>query len=526
MFYNGMDAGGTERIGIALINNSDPYNPIENPNNPLYGPSYCRVNSVVYDPVADVYNIYYTLQGLPTAVYLMTCPTGSDGYTNLTTANLVQYAGNPTLPNAGTGRTDETSVGEFAVERVDATHWYGYYTYAINSNGLPIGIRLATSSDGKTWTKVTSSDLIAAIAGDFYEHHQVFVVNGVYILAVEHGLNAGGRWTIQLFYSTAPDLSAGQWTPLDPATINQLGWPGYTSSLYNVATPCFVLINGAWYLYYTATSGPVLNYNSSNWALYAVNCTKPVSAGSATLYIPRQNAVSSLLSNLVGYWQFENTNWFDQVQGINMTGFGTPTPTTTTGVIGNAAALISSDTQYLGHANEARIEPAGKDFTWAGWVKLTDKVTTYIASGIHNNLSSSASEWFVGYNSGTDQFFIQVYYGAGSSASVSASTFGSPTAGTWYFIRAWIDHTANTLNISVNNSAANSTAFSSSLNSGQSTSFTFGGSQDGSHAINGTVDEAGLWISSVGGGAVLTTAQAAALYNGGVGATWPFTGVP
>ena len=105
-----------------------------------------RLDSVIYNETLDEYWIYYT-GGIGNAINLATCPAGKDGYSEVATANIKRYEGNPVLTPEGQGRDDGDCVSQGAVFRENGL-WYLFYSYRNETKTLP-GIRLATSRDGK-----------------------------------------------------------------------------------------------------------------------------------------------------------------------------------------------------------------------------------------------------------------------------------------------------------------------------------------------------------------------------------------
>ena len=71
--------------------------------------------------------------------------------------------------------------------------WYMFYSYRNESKTLP-GIRLATSRDGKRWTKIAGPDLLTSAPEQRYiEWHQVYKIGNRYVMLYE-GYNGGIRW--------------------------------------------------------------------------------------------------------------------------------------------------------------------------------------------------------------------------------------------------------------------------------------------------------------------------------------------
>ena len=154
-----------------------------------------RLDSVIYNQALDEYWIYYTANSAKThgdAIGLATCAAGKDGYSEVVAANIKRYAGNPILSANGQGRDDGKCVSQGAVCRENGL-WYLFYSYRTATKTLP-GIRLATSRDGKHWTKVPGPDLFTAAPEQLYiEWHQVDKIGGRYVMFYE-GYNGGTQW--------------------------------------------------------------------------------------------------------------------------------------------------------------------------------------------------------------------------------------------------------------------------------------------------------------------------------------------
>jgi predicted GH43/DUF377 family glycosyl hydrolase len=79
-----------------------------------------------------------------------------------------KYAGNPVLTPGPNGAWDADTVCEPRVVRVGA-QYYMFYTHCAGSHG----IGLATSSDGKSWTKYAGNPVLTVGAGAVWDNQQV-----------------------------------------------------------------------------------------------------------------------------------------------------------------------------------------------------------------------------------------------------------------------------------------------------------------------------------------------------------------
>ncbi len=257
MFYSGMKLGGSKgAIGKAWANISDPFTWHEDSDNPIFTGN----PGMAFEASAN----NHKAQGH--AIGLATCPAGKDGYSEIVAAGIKRYEGNPILSPNGQGRDDETHVSQGAVIRENGL-WHCLYSYRTAKQVLP-GIRLATSPDGRHWTKVPGSDLLAAAPESRYiEWHQVRKIGTRYVMFYE-GYNGGTRWGADVAVSSS--LTTG-WKKAPVTLIDQSKWPNYSDkTLFHVATPAIYQLNGKWHLYFQAA--PSGHYIVQHWTLWGMEC--------------------------------------------------------------------------------------------------------------------------------------------------------------------------------------------------------------------------------------------------------------
>lgn len=295
MFYSGV--AETSRmvamIGKAWADAADPFTWHEAPENPVFGPGpgwdrgTIRLDCVRYIAEADAYYIYYsgTTGTIQDRIGLAICPAGDDGYSAITAENIRRHGAAPILAPEAAAPFAEEMVSQAAVWRewnVPAARWdwFLYYSYRGPEGTLP-GLRLATSADGKTWTRhFNPADpsgrgrIFAATPETYYEWHQIFKVGSTYVLSMEVGPNRGERWRPVLAVSDRPDRG---WRQLPADLLLQTGWRGLyrEDQLFHVATPAFYEINGRWLLFMQACAKPPsANYIDGRWDLRAVACDR------------------------------------------------------------------------------------------------------------------------------------------------------------------------------------------------------------------------------------------------------------
>jgi hypothetical protein len=310
MFYSAVSASDrvVAAIGKAWADTRDPFRWHQDEANPIFRPAEngwdsrtIRLDAVLYVPEEDAYYIYYSgaTGGVQDRIGLAICPAGPDGYSGVTADAIARYGTAPVLAPEPAAPYHEDMASQAAVLRewnaaAKGWDWYMYYSYRGKDGILP-GIRLATSHDGKTWTRHFNADdprgmgqIFPSTPEAYYEWHQVFKTGETYVLCIEVGVDHGARWRPGLAVSTNPVQG---WTQLDLDTMLQTKWHGLYEdrTLYHVATPALYLIEGKWYLFAQACGLPAnANYIDGAWEMWGVACDRKISTrpGCADLYIP------------------------------------------------------------------------------------------------------------------------------------------------------------------------------------------------------------------------------------------------
>jgi len=233
---------------------------------------------------------------------------------------------------------------------------------------------------------------------------------------------------------------------------------------------------------------------------------------------------TALQTQLMAYWQLEEATGLR----VDATGRGNNLSDNNgvgqqVGKIGNAAHFTPANNTYLSVADTSDLSTGDIDFSLSTWVYLTDKSEAYDAYQVILGKGTSATfagqeyELFYTKNLGVaDRFGFFVQNGA-DQGLVYANQFGAPALNTWYFIMAWHDAGANTVNIQVNDGAVDSVPWSGGSQD-TTQEFTLGKiATDPGYYWNGGLDEVGFWKRT------LTAAERTTLYNCGSGLTYPFT---
>jgi pimeloyl-ACP methyl ester carboxylesterase len=157
-------------------------------------------------------------------------------------------------------------------------------------------------------------------------------------------------------------------------------------------------------------------------------------------------AIASLLAKVQNFWTLDEAsgNRADSIGGIALPPTGTP---------GNAAAingngLLPTTGNFLSVPSTAALQTGNISFTVACRFKPSGVGLnqTIVAKG--NNTALATMEWGLCLLT-TGQLDFDVWQSS-AAQSLNATNFGVIQAGKWHDIIAWVDTTANTMNIEVN----------------------------------------------------------------------------
>ena len=310
MFYSGVPAANRRLcyIGKAWALKSDPFTWHQDEQNPVFSPGESgwdagsiRLDAVLYIAEEDAYYIYYsgTINSVQDRIGLAICPAGADGYTAITASAIHRVGAAPVLAPESAAPYFETMASQAAVWRewnqtTKQWDWFMYYSYRGKNGTLP-GLRLATSTDGRQWTRHFNEKdprgmghIFPSTPEAYYEWHQITKIGDTYVLTIEVGIEKGKRWRPVVAVSKHP---ATGWQQLDVDTLLQTKWAGLyrDDTLYHVATPAFYEIDGRWYLYVQACPLPAnRNYIDGHWDMWGIACERviPTLPGYTALRIP------------------------------------------------------------------------------------------------------------------------------------------------------------------------------------------------------------------------------------------------
>jgi hypothetical protein len=219
-------------------------------------------------------------------------------------------------------------------------------------------------------------------------------------------------------------------------------------------------------------------------------------------------------SSLKAYWKLDETSGTrsDSKGANHLT--DNNTVTSGSGKVGNSAHFAAANSEYLSITDNADVSTGDVSFTIAAWVRLDSKTTHRIIVG--KDPSGSTREYLLFYNVTADRFSFNVWNAAQTTISVNATTLGSPSVGTWYFIVAWFDNVEDKVKITATAASAGSVGATdaSAASSGfipldWTNPFQIGAFAGSSLPFDGDIDEVLLTKR------LLTSGEITALYNAG-----------
>jgi hypothetical protein len=225
----------------------------------------------------------------------------------------------------------------------------------------------------------------------------------------------------------------------------------------------------------------------------------------------------AITDSLISWWSLDETSGtrVDSHGSNDLTDYNTVLYQA--GKQGNAADFELSNDEALYIEDNASLSFGDEDFTLACWVKMESST---VEMGIMTKWyhSTNKREYGLEFDQVADRFRFFISTNAVDAVFVDADNLGAPSDATWYYLVAWHDATANTINIQVNNGTVDSVAHTTGCNDNAS-QFLLGRFQGpGPLPFDGLIDEAAVWRR------VLTADEKTALYNGGNGRAygyWP-----
>lgn len=208
-------------------------------------------------------------------------------------------------------------------------------------------------------------------------------------------------------------------------------------------------------------------------------------------------------TNLTAYWPMDEasgTRYDAHSNGLDLT--DNNTVGSDTGIIGTAASLVSANSEFLSHADNANLDVGTGDFSFSFWFKLR----TGSLAATENVIRKWSPGYIVQFKS-TNRL-IYLFTNDGTTAFVGSSTNAIPNDTNWH--HCVVTRSGTVGKIYIDGSDVTSTGSLRSGNLDGATSF-YIGSNGSSEEFNGYLDEVGFWKRA------LSSTDVTAIYNSGAG---------
>lgn len=426
------------------------------------------------------------------------------------------------LGNDGSGIPD---IGDIQIGGNSANNYV--FNNIVHAWTIRHAFALMTSSDAM-WRRnlwFGGDDLYGIDPGDAADNNQFLHANPVFTAPPAVDPDDGGQYLLAgdpddlttefHLQSSSPAVDYG----VDPRTVSGQKIILVDTSEVTDMTDIFAVMTE--FLLLDAI-GEARDSGGDNWDLGSYE-SEHVAGGIAALTLDDATLSATgtidipLASGLVSYWAL------DEASGTRNDSHGSnhltdnATVAGTTGKISNAADFEAGNSEYLSLASNADVQTGDIDFTFAAWVNLESAAGLRTILSKFNN-TSNLREYLLDYSATTSRFRFTVSSNGTSTTTVSADNFGAASLATWYFVVAWHDATANTINIQVNNGTPNSAAHTGGVFTG-SAAFRIGAAVASGGApayFDGLIDEVAFWKRA------LTDAERTDLYNSGSGRNYAY----
>ncbi len=236
----------------------------------------------------------------------------------------------------------------------------------------------------------------------------------------------------------------------------------------------------------------------------------PASPAVPVVSVVEVPSIPAFPSGAVVYWKMEEATGTNRVDSI-----GTCHLTDVTNVVDQIAgkqgyaASFSGGDKRLQAVDAPAISVSDIDFTWAGWVKHTDATSTQ--NILYKGEGSFAQHWAYYIYLASNNYSFSVTTAGPTVGTVTATTFGTPVSGIWYFLACVHDSVNDLLKISINNGAFDTLSYASGSHDEANNLRVGFGPSPSINTLKGAMDEWGLWKR------VLTAQEISDLYNSGQG---------
>jgi hypothetical protein len=234
-----------------------------------------------------------------------------------------------------------------------------------------------------------------------------------------------------------------------------------------------------------------------------------------------------LETNLISFWRLEEPtggNAFDHFGDNDLSHSNNPDSAAGFGNLGSGRHFRGNSSfqrLFITDANQTDLgmgtDEHGGSFTVMAWVNFDSLSTAQTILGKYDS-ALTTGEYRINYRTDIDRFTFELRQDNSVIDFIQADSLGSPSTGTWYFIIAWYDSSADTLSIQINNGTVDSKSWGNNIQNGN-TAFHLGALDFGFEVVDGRILAVGVWREA------LNSAEREFLWHIGNGIQLPFTDI-
>ena len=250
--------------------------------------------------------------------------------------------------------------------------------------------------------------------------------------------------------------------------------------------------------------------------MITLSLTDSAFVGTLTPYTVITGSATTLLTNLVAYYQFEepsSSRYDSSVNGLTLTDVSNNLGRNAAGLLGYCGDAYGI-TCALRHSNSSSFTlGVGQSFTWQLWVNAQDTSFTSYQAFVSKETAYDGphGEYGITYDNANH---ARLLVGNGTASATVVFSGKALNDSNWHHIVAWYDNTLKTANITVDNATPVSASWTGSTYSNNASMSIFNVASSTSYPFTRQLDEIGFWKRT------LTSTERTYLYNSRTGSAF------
>lgn len=366
-----------------------------------------------------------------------------------------------------------------------------------------------TSSDGLSWTFLNSGNEIISLqvaSGGMYGGPNMCGKIGSTYHLYYHACAISGSLPTSIYHATSTDLI--NWT-ITSGTV--LALSGTDFEIDQVADACVIEVSGRTYLFYDGDDNQA---NCANVGLAIFEGTLS-SLASTPLAFTKIDLVD--YTDPIEFWGMHESSGtrVGAINALDLTNSGTPG--SASGGPGSTTYASLTGSQGFSRASEKLIQLGNFNWTLAGWFNVSDNTQYAVVATKYESTQRQFYAYIepAGAFNGLRLVVYKDLLGTTTVAAVFTSTFGVIANNTWVYLAFGYDADNNNIWVSVNGGTKDNLSYDGGMWPSGTGPLRFG-TDGSSNAATRRMERWAFWKRNVSSGELTT------LYNSGNGTDWPF----